>query len=301
MKCYICPRKCGAERNKERGFCGCTDKISVNKAFPHFWEEPCISGTNGSGAIFFEGCQLHCIFCQNHQISFGEKNLPSFPEKSNPQTNVDLKSIFYTLRDKGVHNINLVTPDAHIPKIIPIIKGVKKDGFSLPFIMNCSGYETEEMIKSLDNTIDIYMPDFKYMSPLLAKKYSSAIDYPNIAKKVIDTMVKQQPNCVFDENGILKRGVIVRHLVMPNNVHDSKKILHYLHSNYGDSIYISIMSQYTPVKNFSYRELNRKITEEEYNELIDYALSIGIKNSYIQEREAANETFIPDFSENSTI
>jgi putative pyruvate formate lyase activating enzyme len=188
-----------------------------------------------------------------------------------------------------------------MPKLIPIIKKAKKLGLNLPFIMNCSGYETEEMISSLNGIIDIYIPDFKYMSPLLAKKYSNAPDYPSVAKKAIDLMIKQQEKCVFNENGILEKGVIVRHMVIPQNIHDSKKVLSYLHSSYGDNIYISIMSQYTPTKVHKFEELNRKVTSDEYDEVVDFALSIGIKNSYIQEREAADENFIPDFSEKSII
>lgn len=303
MKCYICPRKCGIDRNIEYGFCGCNDKISVNIALPHFWEEPCISGTKGSGAIFFEGCQLQCIFCQNHIISgtkrktISKENFCGSIENSKNM----LHDIFVELYNKGVHNINLVTPDMYIPFILPIIEKAKSAGIDIPFIMNCSGYETEEMILSLKDKIDIYLPDFKFMSPLLAQKYSKAKDYPDIAKKSIAKMVQQQPECIFDENGIMKKGVIVRHMLLPGNLHDSKKILSYLYGEYGDSIYISIMSQYTPIKKHKFEELNRKVTQEEYDELVDFALSIGIKNSFIQEIEAANEEFIPDFSENSTI
>lgn len=300
MKCYICPRKCGADRETEKGFCGCDNYISIKSAFPHFWEEPCISGNKGSGAIFFEGCQLHCIFCQNEKISVGSKDKTNNEEKRNIH-NEKVYDIFFSLAEKGVHNINLVTPDAYIPLLIPYIKESKKKGLKIPFIMNCSGYEKEELISSLKNVIDIYIPDFKYMSPLLAKKYSNAPDYPSIAKKAIDMMINQQPECIFDKNGIMQKGVIVRHMLIPDNLHDSKKILYYLHSEYGDSIYISIMSQYTPTKHHKYKELNRKVTEEEYDALINYALSIGIKNSFIQETEAANESFIPDFSKDSIL
>lgn len=300
MNCYICPRKCGAKRDIEKGFCGCTNKISINKAFPHFWEEPCISGEKGSGAVFFEGCQLQCVFCQNHLIS-NTASLPDDEIKNDKFYEEKILDIFFSLKEKGVHNINLVTPDMYIPKLIPIIKKAKKLGLNLPFIMNCSGYETEEMISSLNGIIDIYIPDFKYMSPLLAKKYSNAPDYPTVAKKAIDLMIKQQEKCVFNENGILEKGVIVRHMVIPQNIHDSKKILSYLHGTYGDNIYISIMSQYTPTKVHKFEELNRKVTSDEYDEVVDFALSIGIKNSYIQEREAADENFIPDFSEKSII
>ncbi len=298
MKCYICPRKCGADRTTKKGFCGCLDIISIKKAFPHFWEEPCISGKNGSGAVFFEGCQLHCIFCQNHLIS---ENTHSHDNKQDNFDDEKVIDIFFSLKEKGVHNINLVTPDMYIPSLIPIIKNAKAKGINLPFIMNCSGYETEQMINSLNGIIDIYLPDFKYMSPLLSKKYSNASDYSSVAKKAIDTMIKQQPKCIFDKNGLLKKGVIVRHMLLPGNLYDSKKILSYLYGEYGDSIFISIMSQYTPTKIHEHKELNKKVSSDEYNELVDFALSIGIKNSYIQEKEAADETFIPDFSEKSIL
>ncbi len=298
MKCFICPRKCGVDRKIEAGFCGCTDTIHICRAAPHFWEEPCLSGKNGSGTVFFAGCQLHCIYCQNHKISNGiiTENLL---QESNSEKK--LLEIFFGLKSKGVHNINLVTPDMYIYKLIPIIKKTKLEGLNLPFVMNCSGYENAEMIKSLEGIIDIYLPDFKYMSPLLANKYSLAKDYPDVAKYAIDLMVSQQPECIFDSDGILQKGVIVRHMILPGNIHDSKKIISYLHEKYGNNIYISIMNQYTPVKTHKYKELIRKVAEEEYEEIISFALNLGIENSYIQEGEAADESFIPDFSEKSII
>ncbi len=309
MKCYICPRKCGADRRKQYGFCGCNDIISIRRAAPHFWEEPCISGTNGSGTIFFEGCQLHCVFCQNYKISEighicnnSENDFLSLKSKIDSSSNEkEIINLFIKLKDQNVHNINLVTPDMYIPQLIPIIRKIKSEGFDLPFIMNCSGYESTEMIKSLRGIIDIYLPDFKYMSPLLSKKYSSAPDYSEIAKKAIEEMVSQQQKCIFDEKGILQKGVIVRHMLIPSNVHDSKKILNYLHQTYGEKIYISIMNQYTPVKNHKFKELNRKVYESEYEDLLCFARSIGIEKAFIQEGEAADESFIPDFSKNSII
>ncbi len=288
MECYICPRKCGADRNNESGFCGCDNDIKICRASPHHWEEPCLSGKAGSGTVFFSGCQLHCIYCQNHKISHGDIG------KTVSQS--ELYDVFFKLKNMGVHNINLVTPDMYIPQIIPVIKKAKKDGIEIPFIMNCSGYETEEMINSLKDIIDIYLPDFKYMSPLLSQKYSYAKDYSEIAKKAIESMVKQQDKCIFDSYGMMQKGVIVRHMMLPGKLHDSKKILSYLYETYGDNIYISIMSQYTPVGKSKYEELNKKITGEEYNSLVEFAISLGIKNSYIQEGEAANESFIPNFS-----
>ncbi len=309
MKCYICPRKCGADRSKEKGYCGCSDIISIRRAAPHFWEEPCISGKNGSGTVFFEGCQLHCVFCQNYKISeykssFDNTFISSHSDESKEtfyKQEQNIIDIFTKLKEQNVHNINLVTPDMYIPQLIPIIKKLKNEGFDLPFVMNCSGYENVEMIKSLNGIIDVYLPDFKYMSPLISKKYSSAQDYSAVAKKAIEQMVSQHNECVFDGNGIIQEGVIVRHMLIPSNVHDSKKILDYLHKKYDNKIYISIMNQYTPIRKHKFPELNRKVNDDEYNELINFALSIGIKNAYIQEGEAANESFIPDFSTNSII
>jgi putative pyruvate formate lyase activating enzyme len=194
-----------------------------------------------------------------------------------------------------VHNINLVTPDMYIPQIIPAIIKAKENNIGLPFIMNCSGYETVEMIKSLDGLIDIYLPDFKYMSSLLAKKYSNAIDYPNVAKNSLKEMVRQQNHCVFNDDGLMISGVIVRHMLIPGNIYDSKRIIKYLYDNYKDNIYISIMSQYTPVINSTYSELNKKVTKSEYDELIGFSVECGITNAFIQDEESADEDFIPNF------
>ncbi len=287
MGCNICPRKCNANRKTNIGYCGCSDKITVNRFAPHYWEEPCISGSKGAGNIFFGGCQLHCLYCQNRVISE--------TAKGRSVSSDELCDIFFQLKELNVHNINLVTPDMYIPQIIPSIIKAKENNIDLPFIMNCSGYETVDMIRALDGLIDIYLPDFKYMSSLLAKKYSNAADYPEVAKNALKEMVRQKSCCVFNSEGIMTSGVIVRHMLLPGNTYDSKKIIKYLHDTYGDSIYISIMSQYTPINNSPYNELNRKVTQEEYDELVDFSIECGLTNAFIQDGEAANEEFIPDF------
>ncbi len=287
MICMLCPRRCGMDRALKKGFCGATDKLKVARAMPHFWEEPCISGERGSGTIFFSGCQLGCVYCQNRAISSVQAGKEITTDR--------LLAIFYELAEKGVHNINLVTPDPYLAHVIKAVKTAKQDGFALPFLMNCSGYETVEMIRSLEGLIDMYLPDFKYMSPLLAKKYSSASDYPSVAKAALAEMVRQQPKVIFDKDNMMQHGVLVRHLLLPGCAEDSKRVLAYLHQTYGEQIYISIMSQFTPLGLDKYPELNRRVTDEEYDELITFAQNLGIRQAFIQEGNAASESFIPAF------
>lgn len=269
-----------------------TDIVRVSRAALHMWEEPCISGENGSGAVFFSGCALGCCFCQNKAISGGMAGKDISISR--------LCNIFFELQDKGANNINLVTPDHYIPQIISAIDMARSRNFKLPFVYNCSGYETTEMIRMLDGYIDVYLPDFKFMSPSLAAKYSNAPDYPEHAKISIAEMVRQcgGNQTSFDDDGIMHRGVIVRHLQLPDQLDDSKSIITYLYNTYKDSIYISIMNQYTPMpgieKNFP--ELGRTITPPEYDELVDYAIDIGVENGFIQEGETAKESFIPAFN-----
>ena len=288
MNCSLCPRRCGADRDAGPGYCGADRTVRIARAEPHFWEEPCVSGRNGSGTIFFTGCALHCVFCQNRAISAGGCG--------KAVTEEELYSQFHNLLERKVHNINLVTPDHYLDRIIPVLRRAKAEGFPLPILMNCSGYETVEMIRSLDGLIDIYMPDCKYMSPLLAKKYSSAPDYPDVCLKAIAEMVRQKPVCVYDEDGMLLSGVLIRHLVLPGYVSDSKKVLAELFSRFGNAAIYSIMSQFTPIGLESYPELNRRVTEEEYEEVVTFAEKLGITNAYIQEGTAAEESFIPPFS-----
>ena len=287
-KCNLCSRNCLIDRTKTIGVCGVDDKIYVARASLHMWEEPCISGTKGSGTIFFSGCNLKCIFCQNYEISkkiVGQKI-----------TIEDFSTICLNLEKQGAHNINLVTPTPYIPFIIDGIKLAKEKGLSIPIVYNTSSYETVEAIKMLDGIVDIYLPDLKYYDDEYAIKYSHAPNYFINATKAIKEMYKQVGTPIFDNNGIMKKGIIVRHMMMPNLKKDTKKILDYLHTTYHDNIYISIMNQYTPVKEFkNYKELNNKISNQDYDEIINYAIDLGIEKAFIQEGNTASESFIPSF------
>lgn len=292
MKCDLCPRKCLVDRKKgEKGICGQTENLKVARAALHFWEEPCISGDAGSGAVFFSGCPLHCVFCQNENIANGTVGKEISLER--------LVDIFLELQEKRANNINLVTPGHFVPQIVKALDQARKEGLTLPVVYNTSSYETVDTIKMLEGYVDIYLPDFKYMSPGLSKKYSHAPDYAEVAKAAIAEMVRQTGKAVFvngDEDNLILRGTIVRHLTLPGCMEDSMQILKYLHETYGDTIYISIMNQFTPLSNLEkYPELNRKITDEEYETLVDYAIDIGIENGFVQEGDTAEESFIPAF------
>ena len=292
MKCDLCPRKCLVDRKKgEKGICGQTENLKVARAALHFWEEPCISGDAGSGAVFFSGCPLHCVFCQNENIANGTVGKEISLER--------LVDIFLELQEKGANNINLVTPGHFVTQIVKALDQARREGLTLPVVYNTSSYETVDTIKMLDGYVDIYLPDFKYMSPVLSKKYSHASDYAEVAKAAIAEMVRQTGKAVFvngDEDNLILSGTIVRHLTLPGCMEDSMQILKYLHETYGDTIYISIMNQFTPLSNLEkYPELNRKITDEEYETLVDYAIEIGIENGFIQEGDTAEESFIPAF------
>lgn len=292
MKCDLCPRKCLVDRKKgEKGICGQTENLKVARAALHFWEEPCISGDAGSGAVFFSGCPLHCVFCQNENIANGTVGKEISLER--------LVDIFLELQEKRANNINLVTPGHFVPQIVKALDQARKEGLTLPVVYNTSSYETVDTIKMLEGYVDIYLPDFKYMSPVLSKKYSHAPDYAEVAKAAIAEMVRQTGKAVFvngDEDNLILSGTIVRHLTLPGSMADSMQILKYLHDTYGDMIYISIMNQFTPLSNLEkYPELNRRITDEEYETLVDYAIEIGIENGFIQEGNTAEESFIPAF------
>ena len=287
-KCNLCPRNCNVNRNNnEIGYCGATNMMVIAKAYLHKWEEPCISGSIGSGTIFFSYCNLKCIFCQNYDISTLHKG---------KIISVDnLKNICLELQKKGALNINLVTPTHYVPLIIEAIKKAKKEGLNIPIVYNTSSYENIEIIKMLDGIVDIYLPDLKYYNNEYALKYSKAKDYFKYASSAINEMYKQVGKPIFDKNGIMKKGVIVRHLMLPSHLEDSKKIINYLYKKYHHNIYISIMNQYTPLKKLEYEYLNHKVTDEEYDDLIDYAYNIGVRNAYIQEGETQKESFIPNF------
>lgn len=288
--CTLCPRNCHVDRTQgKKGYCGTTDELVVARAALHMWEEPCISGVKGSGTVFFSGCSVGCVYCQNYNIAKGliGKNI----------TIERLSDIFMELQKKEANNINLVTPSHYVPQIIEAISIAREKGLCIPIVYNSSGYEKADTIKLLDGIIDVYLPDLKYMDEIPAKRYSNAPDYFNYASKAIDEMVRQVGEPVFDENGIIKKGVIVRHLTLPGYIEDSKNIIKYLYKTYGNKIYISIMNQYTPLSHVKkYPEINRKITKEEYDQLVDYAIDIGVENGFIQEGETALESFIPQFN-----
>lgn len=290
--CKLCPRKCSVNRNSNStGFCGQTSALRAARAALHFWEEPIVSGTSGSGTVFFSGCNLRCIFCQNYDIALGEVGKEISAER--------LSEIFLELESKGANNINLVTGAPFIPHIASAISSAKNSGLSIPVLYNSGGYEDEDSLKLLDGLIDIYMPDMKYFSNELSAKYSNAPDYFVVAKKAIGEMYRQVGAPILIKKGaeeLMTRGVIVRHLLLPGQSLDSKKILRYLHETYGDSIYISIMNQYTPLKQVAgHPELDRKITSEEYEKIVNFAIKLGIDNAFIQEGDVATESFIPSF------
>ena len=292
-KCELCPRKCGADRTVSHGYCGQTNEIRIARAAPHFWEEPCLSGENGSGTVFFCGCTLGCVYCQNYAISRGDT-----AEHGTVVGTSELADIFLRLQNIGVHNINLVTPTMFAPSISEAIDTARKRGLTLPIVYNTSGYESVNGLSHVADKIDVYLPDFKYTSPDIAKKYSHADDYPVYAKASLAYMVDKVGEAEFNTDGIMTRGVIVRHLLLPGQFHESKRVLDCLFGEYGNSIYYSLMSQYTPVlalDKTAYPELARKVTTYEYEKLIEHALALGIKNGFIQDGGAAKESFIPEF------
>ena len=287
--CLLCPRKCGINRSTgQTGVCGVSSEIKVARAALHYWEEPCISGKKGSGAVFFSGCSLHCVFCQNREISDGKEGKVISKER--------LSDIFMELAGKGANNINLVTPGQYIPDIVWAVNDAKSRGMKLPIIYNTSGYENVTELKLLEGIVDVYLPDFKYMGSTLSARYSRAKDYPSVAKQALSEMVRQQPDVVIDDaTGLIQKGVIVRQLLLPGHVNDAKAVLKYLYDTYHDHVYISMMSQFTPIALKDYPEINRTVTRREYERLVDYALKIGITNAFIQEGDVAKDSFIPAF------
>lgn len=287
--CLLCPRKCGINRSTgQTGVCGVSSEIKVARAALHYWEEPCISGKRGSGAVFFSGCSMHCVSCQNREISDGKAGKVISKER--------LSDIFMELADKGANNINLVTPGQYIPDIVWAVNDAKSRGMKLPIIYNTSGYENVTELKLLEGIVDVYLPDFKYMDSTLSARYSRAKDYPSVAKQALSEMVRQQPDVVIDDaTGLIQKGVIVRQLLLPGHVNDAKAVLKYLYDTYHDHVYISMMSQFTPIALKDYPEINRTVTRREYERLVDYALEIGITNAFIQEGDVAKDSFIPAF------
>ncbi len=333
-KCNLCPRMCGVDRtNGMTGFCGATSDVRAARAALHFWEEPCISGESGSGTVFFSGCNMRCVYCQNQEISravFQAENLNEEPGRKpilrgrvvSPER---LTEIYFELAEKGANNINLVTGDIYLPSIAVSIEKAKGQGFHLPFLLNTSSYVNVDTLRRMDGLIDIYLADMKYIREEDAVRYSAAPGYPDIAKAAIEEMVRQQPACVFsdhlivgqgdlnspngtgeigslsfkeNEKRMMKKGVIVRHLLLPGMLIQAKMIVKYLYEKYGDSIYISLMNQYTPVAGLpseKYPELGRRVTEYEYKSLVDYAARLGVTKGFMQIGETAKESFIPAF------
>lgn len=290
--CTRCPRNCGIDRlNGEKGVCGVSGiGIRGARAALHMWEEPCISGENGSGTVFFSGCPLRCVYCQNYHIANASVGSTISRER--------LAEIFLELQQKNAENINLVTPTHYTPEIVWAVNAAREKGLTIPIVYNCSGYEKVETLKMLDGIVDIYLTDFKYMDNSVAKRYSRAEDYPEIAKAALEEMVRQCKEAEFDERDMMKRGVIVRHLLLPGQMQNAKDVVQYVYETYGDCVFLSLMNQYTPLPQVElYPEINRCVTEEEYDELVDFAIEIGVESGFIQEGETAKESFIPAFDE----
>ena len=288
--CQLCPRNCKADRQHgQTGFCHMPADLKVARAALHMWEEPCISGKAGSGAVFFSGCSVGCVFCQNHAIAAGQSGKRISIER--------LADIFLELQTKGANNINLVTPEHYAPSIALALAMAKAKGLHLPIICNCSGYSSLTALRILSDHVNVWLPDFKYYSPELSRKYSHAPDYFTVACQALQFMYEQAGDPVFDDSGIIQKGIIVRHLTLPGCMEDSRSVIHYLHETYGDKIYISIMNQFTPVSELlsDYPELNHTISASDYDALVDYTIDIGVENGFIQEGETAKESFIPPF------
>lgn len=287
-KCNICPRNCNVDRSVAVGFCSMSDKVKIARAALHMWEEPCISGDVGSGTVFFSGCNMKCVYCQNKDISTG-----GFGKEITVR---QLAQTFLNLQTQGALNINLVTPTHYTLQIVQAVRLARRQGLALPIVYNTSGYEKVETLRLLEGIVDVWLPDFKYIDSKTAKKYSRAADYPQIAMAAIDEMVRRAGQCVFDADGIIQKGVVIRHLVLPTQAEQAKRIVKYLHEKYADKIFISIMSQYTPCTDLSaFPEIDRKTTQAEYDRVVDYAVDIGVENGFIQDGEAASESFIPPF------
>ncbi len=307
--CRLCPRACGANRLKgETGYCGMTAEIRAARAALHFWEEPCISGygegspqdilsaglpesrqRKGSGTVFFSGCNLRCVYCQNREIAAGKAGREITQER--------LAEIFLELQEQGACNINLVTPTPYIPQIAGVLGKARASGLGIPVVCNCGGYESVRALQLLEGLVDIYLTDFKYLDPEAACQYSAAPDYPSAARAALEEMVRQAPHAVFNADGLMTAGVIVRHLLLPGRVRDACAVADYVYDTYGDAVWLSLMRQYTPMKGAAeqYPELGRTVTAREYSRWVRHVTDRGISNCFIQERGTARESFIPPF------
>ena len=288
--CTLCPHKCNVNRlNGNKGKCGCDNKLKIALASLHYYEEPCISGKNGSGTVFFTNCNFKCIYCQNYEISqLG---------KGREITIEELANIFLKQQEKGANNINLVTPTSYVYQIIEAIQIARKKGLNIPIIYNTNGYENEETIELLNGYIDVYLPDLKYYDNNLGKKYSGIDNYFSIATKAILKMYEQVGTPIFNENGIIQKGMIIRHLVLPNHLLNSKHILHWIKENMPNDVYVSVMAQYFPTyKAQEDKLINRKLTKKEYKEIENYLYLLDLKNGYMQELGEHEEEYVPDFN-----
>lgn len=287
--CRLCPRECMADRaNGELGYCRMPMEPYAARAALHYWEEPCISGAEGSGAVFFSGCTLRCVYCQNYKIAAGEAGRKISTER--------LAEIFLELQEQGANNVNLVTAGHFLPSVIRALQKAKEQGLKIPVVYNTGGYEKADALRLLEGLVDIWLPDYKYESSELAGRYSRAADYPGRVKEALAEMIRQAGSPVFDSRGMMKKGVIVRHLVLPGRVYDSKDVLEYLHDRWGEKIWVSILSQYTPLPHVrAFPELNRRVTGAEYEEVVNYARFLGMRQVYVQTGDCAQESFIPAF------
>lgn len=288
-QCALCPRRCRARRDQGgRGFCGADQELRVARASLHMWEEPPLSGSKGSGTVFFSGCSLRCVYCQNRAISRGQAGKSITVQR--------LAEIFLEQQERGAHNLNLVTGDHYIPQILAALTEAKTGGFHLPVVWNCSGYQSVDSLRLLEGFVDIWLTDFKYLSPERAERYSRARDYPEVAWAAAEEMFRQQPKACFDAEGIMQKGLIFRHLLLPGGLEDGKNVLQKLFSRFGNRVWYSLMSQYTPMPDLDeYPELQRRVTGAEYDELVDFCVDLGMENAFVQEGEAAEESFIPAF------
>ncbi len=288
QKCNLCPRKCGVDRTSGvKGFCGASDYIYAARAALHMWEEPPISGINGSGTVFFSHCSLRCVFCQNREISRDR-------EVGKAVSADHLSDIFLSLQQQGAHNINLVTGTHYVPHIAEALTLARGKGLLIPVVFNCGGYECVETLRMLNGLVDIYLPDFKYYSSYYAAKYSKAPDYYDYVIDALDEMLHQVGVPVLDSDGMMRSGMIIRHLMLPGLLGDTKQVLSKIADRYGDRVLVSLMRQYTPFDMQDYPELNRKITDEEYAEAVEWFELIGL-NGFLQDAESISESFIPSF------
>ena len=287
--CTLCPTNCGTNRTQQKGPCGASDKLIIAKAFLHQWEEPCISGDKGSGTIFFSGCNLHCVFCQNHDISqdcFGKE-----------VTIFRLAEIMLELQLQGASNINLVTPTPYVLHIIEAVSIAKKNGLALPIVYNTNSYEALETIEMLKGTVDIYLPDMKYKNDKYAHMYSKVPRYFDYASKAIKAMINQVSYPSFDENGMMKKGVLIRHMILPDMLEDSKNILRWIKDEFDVRAYVSLMCQYTPMyRADQHEEINRKLDDWEYEYIIDFFFKLGLENGFVQDYSSATKDYVPNFN-----